>query len=455
METIFLLLLASIAITTFVFTEKIKEVTKKAEREQDRLKFLLKKYDGLTSRENFERQLDSSIKLKENQISTEQIKITELLEERQKLQIQIDKLKLELSDFEDEVYIQSFGIYQPQYSFLSSEDYSTHLKQIKIQLKEMRQAQRAVISHSPLIMNNSRQEGQKLSDEFRKLVLTIFDGECSSIISKVKPSNISASETKIKKRFGNLNKSSQVIYCEITEEYLILKLRELHLQYELECKEQEARVQNQTIQQQINQQKRERDAVEKAMKEAEEAADRKKQFQQELEKALQEKSIAPEQDNERLELRIQQLEEQISKEEGVENKAIERSRKVKRGIIYVVSNVGSLGQDIYRICMTKSSRPEEYVSNMTPIVPFPFDVHYKIISEEASDTLERLHQRFKDKKVNKANNRREFFKISLNEIIRAVQEIKSETGVLKSVQLEKSPQAYEYRRTIAAEQTEN
>ena len=90
-----------------------------------------------------------------------------------------------------------------------------------------------------------------------------------------------------------------------------------------------------------------------------------------------------------------------------------------------------------------------------PSVPFPFDVHFKFFSEDASDTLRQLHQRFNERRINKANERRDFFRVSLDEIFQAVEEIKKETGALKNIQFEKVAQAYEYRRTLASERKDN
>jgi len=120
-------------------------------------------------------------------------------------------------------------------------------------------------------------------------------------------------------------------------------------------------------------------------------------------------------------------------------------------LIYVISNIGSLGRDIYRIFMTKSSKPDVYVRTMNPSVPFPFDVHFKLFSEDASETVQYLHQQFNDKRVNIANEKREFFKVRLDEIEQVVQKIYRETGALTIEKFEKVPQALEYRRTQAAE----
>ena len=101
--------------------------------------------------------------------------------------------------------------------------------------------------------------------------------------------------------------------------------------------------------------------------------------------------------------------------------------------------------------MTKSGEPDAYIRTMNPYVPFPFDIHYKIRSEDASATIQCLHEQFNDKRVNIINERREFFKVSFNEIEQVIQKLDRETGTLRIEKDEKTPQAYEYRRTQAAE----
>ncbi|MEH2010710.1 GIY-YIG nuclease family protein [Nostoc sp.] len=116
----------------------------------------------------------------------------------------------------------------------------------------------------------------------------------------------------------------------------------------------------------------------------------------------------------------------------------------------MISNIGSLERDVYRICRTIRHKEDEYIRDMNPAVPFQFDVHFKIFSEDAFDTLQRLHQRFDEKKVNTVNPKRDFFKVSMDEIEQAVKEIQKATGVLRIDIFEPAPQAYEYRQTLAA-----
>jgi len=411
--------------------------------ELNRSRKALRRYDSLSSQENFIEQLNLDIHNRQRELQN-------LDQQCSSLKKQIGQLKQQIPDFEEELYVQSFGFYQAKYNFINSGDYEFQLKRIKEQQRRMIKNNSAAICNISLSLNDSEKEGQKLSQNFLKLILTIFNSECDTVINKVKTSNIDTSEEKIKRAFNDLNKKSKIINCEITEEYLKLKIRELHLKYELECKKQEEKEQEQEIRNQMKQEEKENRKLEEEAKKIREAEENESQYRQQLAIALRQQESVAKQERKQLEVQIEQLRQNLAKATSDKEAAISRSAMVKAGYIYIISNIGSLGRDVYRICMTKKSTNEdEYVKDMSPVVPFPFDVHCKFISEDASDTLRRLHERFKDRRVNAINLRREFFEISIDEIFQAVEDIKKETGALKNIQYEKAPQALEYRKTIA------
>ncbi len=110
----------------------------------------------------------------------------------------------------------------------------------------------------------------------------------------------------------------------------------------------------------------------------------------------------------------------------------------KAGYVYIISNIGSFGDDVYKIGMTRRLEPMERINELgNASVPFPFDVHGLIFSDDAVDLEHELHMLFNRCRVNKVNLRKEFFRINLDEIEKAV--------------VERFPSA-EFRRTPLAEQ---
>ena len=290
-----------------------------------------------------------------------------------------------------------------------------------------------------------------MANNFLKLVLTIFNNECDTLVSKMKySSNVDSVEAKARKHFDRLNKNSEIINCEITEQYLKLKLKELHLQYQREVERYEESEREKAIREEVRDSKK----IAKLEKQSEEAEERENRFQQELENALKEQKLSYGVEKEKLEIQVQCLRQEVEKAREEKEEANAQAAMTKAGYIYVVSNIGSLGRNVYRIWMTKSNEPDKSIDIMSRAVPFPFDVHLKFISEEATDTMARLQSTFSDKRINKVNERRGFFNASLEEILQAVKNIREETGVIKSLQFEdQAPSAYEYRRTQAMERS--
>ena len=369
----------------------------------------------------------------------------ELIQTKENLTQQVSVLRQELSNLEEEEYIQSFGFYEPKYDFINSEDYAARLKQIKSEQKKMIRDGTAALCQTKWIVKDSEKMGRKLTQDFLKLVLIAFNTEAEDVIDKVKHSNIQSSEERIFKSFERLNKLSETTTCEITQKYLSLKLSELHLWYEMICKKQQEKEQEQERRKDEN----ERKALVKDEEEVKKAEQKEEMYQQKIDDIRQAIQQSEGERRKQLEFENNRLQGELEKAKVDTEQAISSFRARKEGYIYVISNVGSLGKGIYRIC--KSVRDENFISEMNPVLPFPFDVHFRIFSEDSSDILRSLHNRFQFKRVNLHNNKREFFQVSIDEIAQAIDEIKRqpETGVLHILRSDRVAQAFEYQRTIA------
>ncbi len=405
---------------------------------------IVSKYENLCSQDKLEEYLRSDIQAKKEELSR-------INNTTDKLLLKISDLQKKVNELGEEDYIQSFGLYQPKYDFINAGSYKDQLKQVKAKQRKMVKDNEAVMCDTSWTIQGSEKEGQRMVQNFQRLLLTIFNAECDSFVSKLKyNSNVEAVEAKMTKVFDKLNKSAKVIHCEINKKYLGLKFQELSLQYQVECEIQEEREREKAIREEA----KERRKLEGYMKAAEEAEEREYRFRQELEVALKEQELSYGVEKEKLEIQIHGLRQKLEKAMTDKDNANEQVALEKAGNLYVISNIGSFGRDNYRICMTKKSGdPDDYVGSMGASTPFPFDIHLKFISENALETLSQLHQVFSDRRVNKARSERKgFFQVSLDEIIAEVERIKRDTGNIKSIQLiSKTPQAYDYRRTLAIE----
>ena len=128
-------------------------------------------------------------------------------------------------------------------------------------------------------------------------------------------------------------------------------------------------------------------------------------------------------------------------------KAISMAQQTKKGHVYIISNVGSFGEDVYKIGLTRRLDPNERVRELGDAsVPFPFDVHAMLASDDAPALETALHRRFLERQVNKVNKRKEFFRVSLKEL----REVADELGLEASWTL--TAEAAQYRETLALEQ---
>lgn len=209
----------------------------------------------------------------------------------------------------------------------------------------------------------------------------------------------------------------------------------IHIEYEYYVQKERAREEQRAIREQMRQEAEERKALEAERKkvEREEAkyTDQISQVQEQIHATEDLERIA------QLEARLRELQKQKSQVE--EKKAqIITLQNGKAGNVYVISNLGAFGEEVFKIGMTRRADPQERIDELgNASVPFPFDVHSFIFSNDAVSLESRIHKILNEKRVNKVNLRKEFFKVSLDE--------------LESLVLELEPSA-EFKRTMVAEQ---
>ena len=142
--------------------------------------------------------------------------------------------------------------------------------------------------------------------------------------------------------------------------------------------------------------------------------------------------------------KIQELEGKLKELDENEKNVLDREQNARAGFVYIISNIGSFGERIFKIGMTRRLEPMDRISELSSAsVPFPFDVHAMIFSEDAPTLETTLHQHFHDNQVNKVNSRKEFFRVDLKEIKKIV--LKNHNA---TVQFIDEPEAIEYHETL-------
>ena len=291
-------------------------------------------------------------------------------------------------------------------------------------------------------VGNSRQEGKRMTKKAIKLTLRAFNGECDALISKVKWNNIHTIEKRIGRSYETINKANESNHISIEYPYLLLKLDEARLTHEYHLKKHEEKEEQRAIREEMREEERANKEIEKAQKEAEKE---ERRYQKALEQAINEVSQAQGTQLDSLNSKILKLQEALSMAHEKKERALSRAQMTRSGHVYVISNLGSFGEDTFKIGMTRRLEPLDRVKELGDAsVPFQFDIHALIYSDDAPALEAELHRRFNDRRVNRINYRKEYFSISIEEIEEAIQEIAG-----AEIEITKLAEAIEYRETLA------
>ena len=419
---------------------------KKKELEEIKdLKSQLEKYKIITDIEKEAKQrqdeLNGMISYKEKNIAQKASEFEKLNSSyKNSLEVYV-KLKKEVSLFENKLDLIEFGIYEPVYDFEKSDDYREEQNKIIEQQKELIAKDNAAFCSTNWTVEGSESKGKAVIKVYKKLLLRAFNGESDVMIAKVRWNNINQMKERLQKIFTSINSLGKGFHVSITKEYLNLKQKELILEYEYQAKKQQEREKMKAIQDELREEEKARREYEKAQRDAEK---QEALFQKALEKARKEFGESNGVNTEELRNQIEKLEHELREVQEKKERALSMAQQTKRGHVYIISNIGAFGDDVYKIGMTRRLEPIDRIRELGDAsVPFQFDVHAMIYSDVARTLEYELHKAFSLKKVNMLNNRKEFFKVSLDEIEETIKMLGFEA------EFTKMPEAMQYRETMA------
>ena len=292
---------------------------------------------------------------------------------------------------EDELEMQEVGLYEPKYDFLTAVLFKEKLDEIRKKQKEFIKNKIAAVCETEWSIDNSKQKGKAFSNAQIKQILKNFNLESEITISKVKYSNRENSIKRIKRAFDTLNKLNERNKVKITPQYLDLKLQELDIAFEYDLKKQEEKeILREAREQEIEERKiqKELDAQDKKIKE------QKKNLETDLNKIgaqlIESKS---DEEKEKLEVKIKELELALAKSNEDIDQIADKRKRTGAGYVYILSNIGSFGENVYKIGVTRRDEPQDRVKELSNAsVPFKFDNHVFIFSKEAFDLEKELHK---------------------------------------------------------------
>ncbi|EOR39041.1 TPA: DUF4041 domain-containing protein [Staphylococcus aureus] len=314
--------------------------------------------------------------------------------------------------------------------------------QINTYIKKLQMKEKELLNLEEVKIFNVSTENKRHQNAQAKQIIRLFNAETSQLINKVNSKNIESMQNKIFKSYEGINKIFETDNVRIPETLLDIKLEMLDLMHKYQVKIEDEKI--------IRREERAR------LKEIEQAEKEMEKKLKELDKDIRHhnneiKKLTMYLNNTYLQVekelyieKIRELDQSLKNLNSERENVEDRKDNAQSGFVYIISNIGSFGENVYKIGVTRRLEPMDRINELSSAsVPFEFDVHALIFSENAFELENKLHEYFKKYKVNKVNGRKEFFKVNINEI---KDKVLSEHN--STVQFIDEPKAIQYRETL-------
>ena len=369
----------------------------------------------------------------EVRISEKNTELNQLCSEISKAKDELKNKKQEIENLEPLVTV--VNIDTEGLELATSQELKNILSRYKLEEAELVKNNTAI----DVIINDDK---KFITTQIRQ-ILRSFNAECDLTISNVTLKNIYTMRNKILRSYETLNKIYKSDGVQITKVFLENKLQQLITAHSYQEKLEDERVQKKLIQEQLKEEEKVRREIEreKAKIEKDET-----QFKNEISKLMKYLQKTYNEVEKTLYIdKIKECEEKLSELETVKSDVLNREKNTRAGFVYIISNIGSFGENIFKIGMTRRLEPMDRIKELSSAsVPFEFDVHALIFSDDAPGLESILHNTFREYEVNKVNHRKEFFSIPLEKIEKVVTEHHNAT-----VQWTYDAAAEEYRESLA------
>ncbi|PYE93023.1 T5orf172 domain-containing protein [Rhizobium sp. PP-F2F-G38] len=348
-----------------------------------------------------------------------------------------DRLAKEVAVFDEKLAFAEMGVYEPHFDFTDSETYKQAILECRETQKRMVSGKSAAIAKTEWTVSGSKAKGQTMNNRNVKLALRAFNNECEAAVANVRWNNAKAMEKRVvnaRQQIDNLNATNDI---EISDEYLRQKLIELRLTHEHREKLKAEREERAEMARAAREEQ-------KFVRDMERAEEEEGRYQRLLDKARSDAEQATADKIGSYDDRIRMLEKDLADAHAKFERAQAMAERTRSGYVYIISNIGSFGDEVVKIGLTRRLDPADRVRELGDAsVPFLFDTHAIIYSDDAPALERALHNEFQKTRINAQNFRKEFFRVSIDEVENAVSRLAPGAPFFKDVE------AQEYRETLA------
>lgn len=422
-----LALAATLLVVTLMKLRRARALAEAVQADSDEK---LQRYSGLIS-------LDEEAVRISSDIEASNQELTELRMSYSEKRATYDRLTAELAIYDDRLAFAEMGVYEPHFEFTDSEEYKAAIAAVRDQQKRMISDKSAVFCTTKWHVEGSLSKGQTMTNRNIRLTLRAFNNEGDAAVANTRWNNVNAMSKRVLKaqeQIDKLNASNAVL---IDSDYVKLKLQELFLTHEYREKvksERDERAEGLRLA---------RDEV-KLLRDMERAQEQEEYYARLLAKAQVEAEGIVGPQLAAFSEQIQKLEADLAEARAKAERARAMAEQTRSGYVYIISNIGSFGDGVVKIGMTRRLDPMDRVRELGDAsVPFTFDIHAIIYSDDAP-TLERsLHGVFEATRINAQNYRKEFFRASIEDVEEAVSRLAPGSTFFKDIE------AQEYRETLS------
>ena len=338
-------------------------------------------------------------------------------EEVARLRLQVVQLQRELTvarvstasagdpvELSDERVLQDVGIYRYHHPLENAVAYRDRLTDLQERIGQFAKSGTAVLGADLFTLDGSLAKGRKMMGDLSKLMLRAYNAEADSCVRSLRVGNIHTAVKRLERAVDSIQKLGTMMELRVNPDYHSLRVEELQLTADYQMKVQEEREAAREERERLREQAR----VEREPREERDRLDKERSHYANAFEAL------------RLAGRLDEAEE-LARRLAEIDAAIEqndyRTANIRAGYVYVISNVGAFGPDVVKIGMTRRLEPRERVQELSSAsAPFPYDVHALFFSDDAVTLEAELHRAFAGRRVNRANDRKEFYFVSPAEV---------------------------------------
>jgi hypothetical protein len=348
---------------------------------------------------------------------------------------ELDQVRAGIVETSEIAMLQEVGVYAYSHRLEDAVAYKSALTALRANIKQMASAGSAVQAATGWQVNGSTAEGTKMIRDYSKLMLRAYNNEADNAVRTLKPYALPAAKDRLAKSRETIAKLGKTMNIRITDNYHSQRIYELELTADYLVKQEEEK-------ERIRAERERQREDEKAHREYEAEKARLAKEQSHYESALA--KLREKGDHEGAAQMEAKLGEIASAIEGVEA----RQANTRAGYVYVISNIGAFGEHVVKIGLTRRLEPTDRIRELGDAsVPFRFDTHALIFSDDAVALEARLHTELIERRLNQVNTQREFFFATPGEVRTLLERI----GGQQLLEYHDAPEAIEWRGSGGAE----